>query len=166
MFSVRLIFSSSFVVGGAFFYKTNFCALDISSRSYPSLYSLPVHFFFPVTFHILIIHSIGLYIYIFLAILVNVTLYIVGLKCFTLEADMFTYIPLTLNFRFQSEVSLQICRLDKNQVHWPYWLLFVQVCIIKVVDLLYIRLTRVLPSSIMEWSVQRVHCFILCFIWL
>lgn len=67
---------------------------------------------------------------------------------------MFTYIPLTLNFRFQSEVALQICRLDKSQVHWPYWLLFVQVCIIKVVDLLYIRLTRVLPSSIMEWSVQ------------
>lgn len=166
MISVRLIFSSSFVVGGAFFYKTNFCALDISLRSYPSLYSLPVHFFFPVTFHILIIHSIGLYIYIFLAILVNVTLYIVGLKCSTLEADMFTYIPLTLNFRFQSEVALQICRLDKSQVHWPYWLLFVQVCIIKVVDLLYIRLTRVLPSSIMEWSVQRVHCFILCFIWL
>lgn len=28
------------------------------------------------------------------------------------------------------------------------------MCIIKVVDLLYIRLTRVLPSSIMEWSVQ------------
>lgn len=69
--------------------------------------------FFPVTFHILIIHSIGLYIYIFLAILVNVTLYIVGLKCSTLEADMFTYIPLTLNFRFQSELALQICRLDK-----------------------------------------------------
>lgn len=58
-----------------------------------------------------------IYIYIFLAILVNVTLYIVGLKCSTLEADMFTYIPLTLNFRFQSEVALQICRLDKSQVH-------------------------------------------------
>lgn len=57
------------------------------------------------------------YIYIFLAILVNVTLYIVGLKCSTLEADMFTYIPLTLNFRFKSEVALQICRLEKSQVH-------------------------------------------------
>lgn len=54
-----------------------------------------------------------IYIYIFLAILVNVALYIVGLKCSTLEADMFTYIPLTLNFRFQSELALQICRLDK-----------------------------------------------------
>lgn len=75
MVSDWLIFSSSLLLEGHF--STNFCALDISSRSYPSLYSLPVHYFFPVTFHILIIHSIDLYIYIFLAILVNVALYIV-----------------------------------------------------------------------------------------
>lgn len=98
------------------FSTKHFCALDISSRSYPSLYSLPVHFFFRSHF-VFLSFILQAYIYIFLAILVNVTLYIVGLKCSTLEADMFTYIPLTLNFRFQSEVALQICRLDKNQVH-------------------------------------------------
>lgn len=73
---------------------------------YPSTFFFRSHFIF-------LSFILQAYIYIFLAILVNVTLYIVGLKCFTLEADMFTYIPLTLNFRFQSELALQICRLDK-----------------------------------------------------
>lgn len=90
-------------------FSTNFCALDISSRSYPSLYSLPVHLFFFRSHFIFLSFILQAYIYIFLAILVNVTLYIVRLKCSTLEADMFTYIPLTLNFRSQSEVALQIC---------------------------------------------------------